>query len=439
MKISASGNGKLGLWASTALVVGNMIGAGVFLMPAATASFGSISLFGWIFSAIGSFFLAKVFSHLSRLLPGVTGGPYAYTRAGLGDFAAFLVGWGYYLATACANAAITISFVSALSTFFPVLATNAVAAALTGLITIWLLNWVNSRGVVLSGNVQLVTTILKLLPLLIIGVGSLFFIRADNFQPFNGTHTSLFAAITTTATMTMFSFIGVESATVPSGNVANPAKTVPRATMLGLLIATLIYLLGSVGVMGLIPANVLQHSVTPFADAAAILFGPGARYWVSAGVAIAAFGALNGWTLVQSQVPFAIAKDDLFPALFTRTNSKGVPYVGMFVSGGIISGFILMNYTSALVEQFRFLLLLSVFTMLVPYLFSAASYLIIRCSRGPLQRGSMVSVLVLGMLAFAYSLWAIAGAGQASVYYGFLLLMAAIPFYVWRVFQKGGK
>jgi APA family basic amino acid/polyamine antiporter len=435
MNIQKSGR-KLGLWASTALVVGNMIGAGVFLMPAATASFGSISLFGWIFSAIGSFFLAKVFSNLSKLLPGATGGPYAYTRAGLGDFAAFLVGWGYYLATSCANAAIAISFVSALSTFFPVLATNAAAAALTGLGTVWLLNLVNSRGIVLSGNVQLVTTVLKILPLLVIGVAGLFFIRAENFHPFNNTHTSLFAAITTTATMTMFSFVGIESATIPSGSVHDPGRTVSRATLLGLGITTLIYLLSSVSVMGLIPGEVLRHSATPFADAGVILFGPGARYWVSAGVAIAAFGALNGWTLVQSQVPFAIAQDGLFPALFVRVNSKGVPFVGMIVSGAIISLFILMNYSSGLVEQFRTLLLLSVFTMLVPYLFSTAAYLIIRFSRKPLVRKGLVSALVLGSLAFVYSLWEIAGAGQASVYYGFLLLMAAVPLYVWRGYSK---
>jgi APA family basic amino acid/polyamine antiporter len=353
MNIQETGNRKLGLWTSTALVVGNMIGAGVFLMPAATASFGSISLFGWIFSAIGSFFLAKVFSNLSKLLPGATGGPYAYTRAGLGDFAAFLVGWGYYLATSCANAAIAISFVSAMSTFFPILAANSAAAALTGLGTVWLLNWINSRGVILSGKVQLVTTVLKVLPLLVIGVAGLFFIRAENFHPFNNTHTSLFAAIAATATMTMFSFVGIESATVPAGSVRDPGRTVSRATMLGLGITTLIYLLGSVSVMGLIPGDILRHSATPFADAGVILFGPGARYWVSAGVAIAAFGALNGWTLVQSQVPFAIAKDGLFPALFTRTNSKGVPFVGMIVSGAIISLFILMNYSSGLVEQFR--------------------------------------------------------------------------------------
>jgi APA family basic amino acid/polyamine antiporter len=427
---------KLGLWSSTSLVVGNMIGAGVFLMPAAMASFGSVSLLGWVFSAIGSFFLARVFSNLSKLLPQGTGGPYAYTRHGLGDFAGFLVAWGYYLATSCANAAITISFVSALSTFFPVLATNTMAAVLTGLGAIWLLTWVNTRGVATSGKVQLATTILKLLPLLIIAIGGLFFIRAENFHPFNNTNTSVWGAITATATMTMFSYIGIESATIPSGSVADPGKTISRATMLGLLIATLVYVLGSVSVMGIIPNKALQHSVTPFADAAVIMFGPGARYWVSAGVAIAAFGALNGWTLVQGQVPFAIAKDKLFPAIFTRLNSKGVPYVGMIISGIIISLFMSMNYTKALVEQFRFLLLLSVFTMLVPYLFSVTSYILIRLEKNSLQSSGWVSAIILGMLAFVYTLWEIAGAGQSSVFFGFILLMAGVPFYVWGIYKK---
>ncbi len=427
---------KLGLWSSTSLVVGNMIGAGVFLMPAAMASFGSISILGWVFSAIGSFFLARVFSNLSKLLPQGTGGPYAYTRHGLGDFAGFLVAWGYYLATSCANAAITISFVSALSTFFPLLATNTMAAVLTGLGAIWLLTWVNTRGVATSGKVQLATTILKLLPLLIIAIGGLFFIRVENFHPFNNTSTSVWGAITATATMTMFSYIGIESATIPSGSVADPGKTISRATMLGLLIATLVYVLGSISVMGIIPNTALQHSVTPFADAAVIMFGPTARYWVSAGVAIAAFGALNGWTLVQGQVPFAIAKDKLFPAIFTRLNSKGVPYVGMIISGIIISLFMSMNYTKALVEQFRFLLLLSVFTMLVPYLFSVTSYILIRFEKKSLKSTGWVSAIVLGMLAFIYTLWEIAGAGQSSVFYGFILLMAGVPFYVWGVYKK---
>lgn len=425
---------KLGLWTSTSLVVGNMIGAGVFLMPAAMASFGSIGLLGWVFSAIGSFFLAKVFSNLSKLMPHATGGPYAYTRSGLGDFAGFLVAWGYFLAVSCANAAITISFVSAMSTFFPVLASSSVISISTGLCTIWLLTYINTRGVVAGGKVQLITTILKVLPLLLVAIGGLFFIQFKNFTPFNGSNTTIYGALTATATMTMFAFIGIESATVPSGSVANPEKTIPRATLLGLMIATLVYILGSVSVMGIIPSAALQHSVTPFADAAVVIYGSSARYWVSAGIAIAAFGSLNGWTLLQGQVPFAIANDKLFPAIFTRQNKKGVPYVGILVSSVMVSIFMSMNYTKGLVEQFRFLLLLSLLSILIPYLLSAAAYLIIRIKQK--QTLGLTGAVILAILAFSYALWTIAGTGKDAVYYGFLLLMGGIPFYVWLAYKK---
>jgi APA family basic amino acid/polyamine antiporter len=427
---------KIGLWTSTSLVVGNMIGAGIFLVPATMASFGSISLLGWIFSAIGMFFIAKVFGNLSMLMPKSTGGPYAYTRQGFGDFAGFLVAWGYYISIACANAAITISFVSALSTFFPILAKNATIAILTGLGAIWLLAWINLRGIATSGRVQLATTILKLLPLLVIAIGGLFFIRIENFHPFNSSGTSAYSAIGATATIALFSFVGVESATIPAENVQNPGKTISRATMLGLLIATLVYLLGSISIMGIIPAGKLQHSVTPYADAAVIMFGSNARYWASGGAAIAAFGALNGWTLIQGQVPYAIAKDKLFPAFFGRLNKKGVPYAGIIITSILVSLFMMMNYTKGLVEQFRFLLLLATLTILVPYIFSTAAYIIIRMEKKHLQSGGWVSAILIGSLAFAYSIWAVAGSGQSTVYWGFLLLMAGIPFYVWIFYKK---
>src|ERR1700761_3275887 len=137
---------KIGLWTSTSLVVGNMIGAGVFLTPAAMASFGSVSLLGWAMAAIGSYFVARVFSNLSRLLPHATGRPYAYTRDGLGGFAGFLIAWGYFIANACALAAIVVSFVSAMSTFFPMLNTNPVMAVTVGMVTLWLLTYINSLG-----------------------------------------------------------------------------------------------------------------------------------------------------------------------------------------------------------------------------------------------------------------------------------------------------
>jgi APA family basic amino acid/polyamine antiporter len=427
---------KLGLWSSTSLVVGNMIGAGVFLMPAALASYGSISLLGWVFSAIGSFFLARVFSNLSKLLPNASGGPYAYTRAGLGDFAGFLVAWGYWISVSCANAAITISLVSALSTFFPVLAGNAVASVLTGLMAIWLLTWVNSRGIVLSGRMQLITTVLKLIPLLIIALGGLFFIKLSNFLPFNSSGGSVLAAVNATATFTMFAFVGIECASIPAGNIENPEKTIPRATVLGLSIATLVYILGSVSVMGILSVPALKNSVTPFADAAVVMFGNSAKYWVSAGVAIAAFGALNGWILIAGQVPYAIAKDKLFPSIFAKENKRKVPYMGIILNSVLVSLFMMMNYSTGLVEQFRFLLLLSVLTVFVPYLFSTAAYILIRIQKKNLYPKKWAQAIVLAALAFIYSLWAIAGTGEKTVFYGFLLLMAGIPFYIWIVYKN---
>lgn len=413
-----------------------MIGAGVFLMPAALASYGSISLLGWVFSAIGSFFLARVFSNLSKLLPNASGGPYAYTRAGLGDFAGFLVAWGYWISVSCANAAITISLVSALSTFFPVLAGNAVASVLTGLMAIWLLTWVNSRGIVLSGRMQLITTVLKLIPLLIIALGGLFFIKLSNFLPFNSSGGSVLAAVNATATFTMFAFVGIECASIPAGNIENPEKTIPRATVLGLSIATLVYILGSVSVMGILSVPALKNSVTPFADAAVVMFGNSAKYWVSAGVAIAAFGALNGWILIAGQVPYAIAKDKLFPSIFAKENKRKVPYMGIILNSVLVSLFMMMNYSKGLVEQFRFLLLLSVLTVFVPYLFSTAAYILIRIQKKNLYPKKWAQAIVLAALAFIYSLWAIAGTGEKTVFYGFLLLMAGIPFYIWIVYKN---
>jgi APA family basic amino acid/polyamine antiporter len=425
---------KLGLWTSTSLVVGNMIGAGVFLLPAAMASFGSIGLLGWVFAAIGSFFLAKVFSNLSKLMPNATGGPYAFTQSGLGDFAGFLVSWGYYISNAAGNTAITVSLVSALSTFFPALGTNPVLAITTGLTSVWLLSYINTLGVVTSGKLQLVTTILKIAPLVLVGVGGLFFIQLKNFHPFNSSGTSVFTAISTTAALTMFSYFGIECASIPAGDVADPAKTISKATMLGLMITAMVYILGSASVMGIIPAKTLEHSLTPYADAAAIIYGKNARYWVSAGMAIAAFGCLNGWTLVQGQVPYATAKDKLFPAVFARVNKRGVPWVGIVGNAIFITVFISMNYTKGLVAQFQFLLLFSVLTSLVPFLFSVASYPIIR-ARKKLSHG-WTGALAVAFFAFAYTIWAIAGTGHDAVFYGFMFMMMGLPIYMWLAYKK---
>jgi len=430
---------KLGLWTSTSLVLGNMIGAGVFMMPSTLASFGGISIIGWIASSIGAFLLAKVFAHLSKMMPGSDGGPYAYSKSAMGDFAGFLVAWGYLISVWCTNAAITVSFISALSTFIPALATNSLMAVFTGLATIWILTWINTLGVFTSGKLQLITTILKVVPILLVGIVGLFFIQWDNFLPFNASGTSTLSAITATTTLTFFAFLGIECATIPSGSVENPEKTIARATLLGTFIATAVYILSTVSIMGMIPAAQLKTTVTPFADAATIIWGYGAKYWVSAGVAIAAFGALNGYILIQGQLPAAIANDQLFPAIFAKKNSKGVPAIGVAISSVLVSFFMMMNYTKGLVDQFKFLILLTTLTVLIPYLFSTAAYIIFRLKEANLSKWIKYSAITLASLAFLFFMWMIIGSGQEIVYWGFVLSMSSIPVYVWGVTKRNKK
>ncbi|MGI9552425.1 MAG: amino acid permease, partial [Aurantibacter sp.] len=314
---------KLGLWMSTSLVVGNMIGAGIFLMPSALAAYGGIGIIGWLVSAAGALLLAKVFSNLSVLVPNKSGGPYAYSKIGFGDFAAFLVAWGYWISIWVSNAAIAIAFVSALSVFWPVLETNSLLAVVVGLSAIWSLTWVNSQGIRESGKVQMITTLLKLFPLALVILGGFFFFSWENFTPFNISGESTFGAISITAAMTLYAYMGVESATIPAENIENPGKTIPKATMLGTVITAMVYILGTAVVMGMIPLEALSKSPAPFADAMTIIGGEWGKNLIAFGAAVAAFGGLNGWILVQGQIASATAKDSLFPKLFKKENTKG--------------------------------------------------------------------------------------------------------------------
>ena len=428
---------KFGLWTSTSLVLGTMIGAGVFLMPSALASYGSISLIGWIFSSLGAIVIAKVFANISKLIPASDGGPYAFTKAGLGDFAGFLIGWGYLISVWTTNAAIAVSLVSAMSTFYPILAQDASIALATGLACLWLLTWVNTLGVIASGRVQLITTILKIVPLVLVAVGGLLLLDPKNLLPFNQSGTSSWQAITATTTLTFFAFLGIECATIPSSSVDNPGQNISKATMFGVWIAAAIYIFSTISIMGMIPANQLQNSITPFADAAEKIYGHGAKYWVSAGAAIAAFGALNGLILVQGQMPYAMAKDNLFPTFFAKQNRKGVPANGVIVSSIIITLLMFMNNSKSLAGQFKLLILLSTFFTLLPYLFTTVSYLIVRAKQAvTYTKAKTMTAIILSAFAFSFSMWMLIGSGQEIVYWGFIMLMMGVPFYVYIVYKK---
>lgn len=425
---------QIGLWTTTSLVVGNMIASGLFMLPATLGIYGGISLIGWLISGAGAICLALVYSWLSKLQPLATGGPYAYTREGMGNFAAFLVAWGYWISVWCTNAAITVAFVSYLSAFIPALGSDPILSVGTGLAAIWFLTWINTKGIREAGIVQVITTVLKIAPLVVITIGGLFYLNTDHFIPFNVSSQSNLSAITSTTTLTLFAFLGLECATIPSGNVKNPERTISRATIIGTLLTTFIYVASTVAVMGLIPPSILHESQAPFADAAASIWGEEARYLVAGGAVISTFGALNGWILVQGQLPMAAARNHLFPHIFAKENKNGTPALGIMISSVLVSVLTMMNFSNSLAETYKFAILMGTLTCLVAYLFSIVAFFIMDNKQPGIRWGKMV----VASLAFVYSMWAVIGSGEEIVYWGFILLMAGLPFYAWIQIKRKG-
>jgi basic amino acid/polyamine antiporter, APA family len=412
--------------------MGNMIGSGIFLLPSSLSTYGGIGLLGWLVSAIGSILLALVFAQMSRLRPA-SGGPYAFTRLGFGDLAGFLVAWGYWVSVCCGNAAIALACVGYLEPFAPSLVHAPLVSAAMAAACVWVLTAVNVWGIREAGLVQVVTTILKLLPLVLVGAAAFV---AFNPAPFaiavTGTR-AIGAQLSTAAAMTFWAFGGLESATIPAADVADPQRTIPRATMVGTALTAVIYIVSTVGVMSVMPVDLLRTSTAPFADAARAFAGDWAADLVAAGAAIACFGALNGWILISGQVPLAIAGDGLFPRVFGAVSARGTPARGLVISSVLTTGLIALNASRGLVELFTFIILLGTLNALVPYVFSSlAGFLIDR------REGARGASGLIGALAFAYSLWMIGGAGTEVVYWGFLLLLSGLPVYVWVVRHQSG-
>lgn len=410
-----------------------MVGSGIFLLPASLAVFGGISFIGWIFSSLGALLLAIVFGNLSRLQPKATGGPYAYSRQELGDFPGYLVAWGYWISIWSTNAAITVALVGYLGVFFPWMNYDPVYAILTGLLFIWLFTWVNTKKIGIIGSVQLITTIIKIIPIILIAFLGIFYLDFSNFKEFNISKMSDFSAITATTTLTLFAYLGMESATIPSESVSDARHTIKRATITGTVITIAIYALSSLAVMGIIPMDQLAKSTSPFSDAAFLFWGESAKYIVAGGAVIATMGALNGWILIQGQIPMAAAHDKLFPKIFGKTNKNNAPVMGIIISSILVSILIMLNYSKSLVDAFTYMMKLSTLSVLVPYLFSTASLALILLRKK--EKNKQINLL-LTFLAFCFSIWVIIGCGQEIVFSGFILLMLGIPFYVWIKYKN---
>jgi APA family basic amino acid/polyamine antiporter len=429
---------RLGLWSCMALVVGNVIGVGIFTLPASLAPFGGLALVGWLLTASGALVLALVFARLARLVPEA-GGPYAYVRAGYGDFAGFLIAWGYWIGLWASVAALAVGLMNYVGAGARAAGMDAVTAGVIAIVGLWLMTWFNLRGVKGAGRFQTVTTVLKLIPLVAIGTIGVFSANWSHFAPIvPPAYSSTFSAVAAVAALTMYSFLGIESATVMADNVDQPSRTIPRATVIGTLVTATVYILSTIGVMGALPPDILATSAAPYADAAAAIWGPWASFIVTVGVVIAGVGALNGFIMLQGHVPLAAAQDRLFPVRFARLSRTGVPVFGYIFSSLLATAVLVVYYaglasgSKGLVEAYNAIILLATFTTLVPYAFCAMAELLVYFQDRPRFSGQRLrGAGPIAALAFAFTMLTIVGSGAQTALYGVLFLMLGIPVYVW--------
>ena len=416
----------IGFWRGWSIAVGCAIGSGVFMMPTLLAPYGMLGLMGWLTAGAGTLLVALSLSRLVRRVPKI-GGPYAYVNAGLGNFAGFLVAWTYWISCIAAVSGIAIAFVGYLGVFLPVVTESAILSLMVSLVLVWTVIGINIRSVESSGTFQVVTTFLKILPLLfiiVIGFGNM---QPQILPPLNPTELNPFAVLATVTTLVMWSFIGIETATVPADNMDQPEKMIPRILIASLLTVLVIYFLVSLAIALVVPAEELIGSTAPFALAATKVMGPVGGAIITIGALISTLGSLNANTLTAGQVPLAAAKDHLLPAKFLMLSKSGTPIFSFIVSGGFMTLLLMLNYTKGLVAAFTFLAMLSTLSTLMAYAFCAVSefYFLKNDRAGP----ERTRAIMLSGAAFLYSVFAIWGAGSEVVFYSFMLIIIGMPFY----------
>lgn len=418
---------ELGFWMCTALVVGNTIGIGIFLLPASLAPYGLNALIGWTVTVAGMIVLARVFARLAREYPA-SDGPYGYIQDTAGEWPAFLAIWCYWVSCWITNAAIAIGVVGYLSQVFP--AAAAWPPAAVSLALVWLFALVNALGARTGGRVQVATTLLKLLPMLAIMLLGAWLLVTDPVayaRTVPATPITL-ADVMAASTVALFAMLGIESAAVPAGRVKDPARTIPRATVVGTLVTAAIYMVVSAMALLLIPQAQLAESSAPFVDLLNLHVAGDPGRVLAAFVVIGGLGALNGWTLLVGELTATMARHGTLPAALGRRNARGAPVVALVMTAVFASAMVLMNFSKSLVEGFTFLTLVVTGANLPLYLLCAYA-LVVLWRRG--QRPGNADLAVLGLLGTAYAVFAFIGLGQEPFLWSLALAAAGVPVYAW--------
>lgn len=419
----ASDQRKIGFWTCTALVVGNVIGMGIFLLPASLAPYGFNALIGWIITLLGCLALARVFSHLARALPRAEG-PYGYIRSTLGELPAYMALWAYWVSLWLTNAALATGVVGYMTVVFPALA--AMQPALFALVLLWSLVMVNLFGVRTGGAVQIITTVLKLLPMLAIALlgGWVLLTTPASYTAQLPTTPLSLGGVMAASTIALYAMLGIESASLPAARVEQPGRTIPRATMAGTVLTAAIYIVVSTVPLLLIQQDELAHASAPFSLLMDRFGGAGFGRWLSLFVVVSGLGALNGWTLLVGDLTRTMAANGVLPAMLGRTNRSGAPALALLVTGLLASAMIGMSYSRSLVAAFTFLTRVVTAANLPLYLCCSLG-LAVLWRRGTAGRG-VLPVAIVGAL---YVVFAFVGTGHEPFLLAVGLAAAGLPLY----------
>ncbi len=424
MKPQGAGSGrKLGLVAATALVMGNMIGSGVFLLPASLAPFGWNAVFGWIITTAGTLVLAWVLVALTRARSrkdGSVGDPVGFVTEAFGALPAFLVAWIYWVSVWTAVVSIAVAAVSYLSAYVPAIGATPMAPALCAVALVWAMTLVNLRGVRAAGGFQVVTVALKLLPLVaVIVVAAMALgegtaeVRPFAMREINGTD------LRGAAALTLFALLGFECASLAAARVENPRVNVPRATLWGTGLTGLLYLLVCSAIALMLPEAVAASSPAPFAS----FFE---RYWSNEAAAlvtlfaiVSCIGAVNGWVLMQGELPRSMAEKGMLPRWFAGTDGKGTPVRALIASSVIATLCLIFNASKDMQGIYEFVLLLSTCAALWLYLACAMAAWRLKVAR------------VFAAAGAVYAVWTLWGAGWEASGWSLVLMAGGLPLYWW--------
>jgi APA family basic amino acid/polyamine antiporter len=425
--MSSNQHRVIGFWRGWSIAVGCAIGSGIFMMPTMLAPYGLLGFGGWLVAGAGSILVALTMARLVKRIPK-TGGPYVYVNEGLGDFSGFIIAWTYWVACVSAIAGISIAFVGYLGFFLPQIASSQIYALLASLMLIWIIVFLNIRSLENSSKFQLISTLLKLVPLMLIVLLGASNFDTSNLPELNPTNLHPISLIATVTTLVMWSFIGIETATVPADNVINPQETIPKVLIASVITILILYILVSIAIAALVPASELLDSSAPFALAASKILGVTGGAIISIGALISTLGSLNANTLTAGNLSLAAARDGLLPSKFVILTKNGTPIFTYLLTGVFVSILLMLNYTKGMVNAFVFMAMLSTLSTLIAYAFCAiAEFKFAKADAKSTQRNN---ALLLSCVTFLYAFFAIWGAGIEMIIYSLILILIGTPIYL---------